>query len=155
MSKHSAIIEWQKAPNEMFIDGRYNRVHQWHFDGGFSMPASPSPMIVPAPFSNPDFVDPEEAFIASLASCHMLFFLHFAANKGIVIERYSDNAIGELAKNDNGKLCITGVTLKPEVILAEQSIAHKKSLAELHHQAHEACFLARSVNFEINITLNE
>ena len=155
MSQHSAHIEWQKAPNEMFIDGRYNRVHQWRFDGGFSMPASPSPMIVLPPFSNPDFVDPEEAFIASLASCHMLFFLHFAANQGIVIEGYTDNAVGELAKNVEGKLCITSVTLKPEVILAEQSIAHKKSLAELHHQAHEACFLARSVNFEINITLNE
>ncbi|AIY63731.1 OsmC family protein [Pseudoalteromonas piratica] len=155
MSQHSAHIEWQKAPNEMFIDGRYNRVHQWRFDGGFSMPASPSPMIVLPPFSNPDFVDPEEAFIASLASCHMLFFLHFAANQGIVIEGYTDNPVGELAKNDEGKLCITSVTLKPEVILAEQSIAHKKSLVELHHQAHEACFLARSVNFEINITLNE
>ena len=155
MSQHSAHIEWQKAPNEMFIDGRYNRVHQWRFDGGFSMPASPSPMIVFPPFSNPDFVDPEEAFIASLASCHMLFFLHFAANQGIVIEGYTDNAVGELARNDEGKLCITSVTLKPEVILTEQSIAHKKSLAELHHQAHEACFLARSVNFEINIALNE
>lgn len=117
----------------------------------FPMPASPSPMIVPMPFSNPEFVDPEEAFIASLASCHMLFFLHFAADKGIVIERYTDNAIGKLAKNDDGKLCITGVTLKPEVILAEQSIAHKKSLESLHHQAHEACFLARSVNFEISV----
>lgn len=155
MSEHSAHIEWQKAPNEVFIDGRYNRVHQWHFDGGFSMPASPSPMIVPSPFSNPDFVDPEEAFIASLASCHMLFFLHFAANQGIVIEGYTDNPVGELDKNDEGKLCITSVTLEPEVILAEQSITHKKSLAELHHQAHEACFLARSVNFEINIVLNE
>ena len=151
MSQHIASIEWNCRPSDDFKNNQYDRAHTWRSDGGFEMPASPSPSIVPIPFSNPDYVDPEEAFIASLASCHMLFFLHFAANKNIEVTHYSDTATGELGLSKDGKKCIKQVTLNPTIKLANHKDSTPELIEQLHHQAHQACFLANSVNFEIFI----
>lgn len=115
MSEHFATIEWQRNQAK-FTDNRYSREHIWQFDGGVEIPASASPHVVRPPYSNAACVDPEEAFVASLSSCHMLWFLSVAAGKGFVVERYTDPAIGLMEKNKAGKVALTKVRLRPQII---------------------------------------
>lgn len=145
---HGAKIVWKVDGD--FSKGQYSRAHQWHFDGGAVVPASSSPSVVPLPFSDAAGVDPEEAFVASLSSCHMLWFLDLARRAGFVAESYEDSAMGVMQKVD-GRLCITRVTLRPRVVWAVAPGREKE--AALHHAAHEECFIANSVKTEIVIDL--
>lgn len=145
MSQHTAVVAWRRAEGAAFTDNRYSRAHVWHFDGGLDVPASASPHVVPAPLSDVAAVDPEEAFVAALASCHLLWFLSIAARRGFVVESYRDAASGLLAKDGAGRLALTEVTLRPEVAFAPAHRPTPEQHAALHHEAHEECFLARSV----------
>ena len=118
MSEYRAIVEWQRN-GAVFTDSKYSRGHRWLFDGGIEVPASSSPHSVRLPFSVEDAVDPEEAFVAALSSCHMLTFLYLAAKKKFVVESYRDDAVGFMEKNEQGRLAITRVTLRPEIILLD------------------------------------
>ena len=150
MSNYSATISWQRGADR-FIDRQYSRAHTWSFDGGASIPASATPEIVPAPWCDPAAVDPEEAFIASLASCHMLFFLDLACRAGHVVESYQDEATGVLEKNAQGRMMMSQVTLHPRVQLSESSEASAEDLEALHEKAHELCFIANSVISEVRV----
>lgn len=148
MSSHSARVLWQRQPDEAFTDKKYSRVHKWIFDGGLEVPASPSPHVVPLPYSAEENVDPEEAYIASLSSCHMLFFLDLMSREGFAVERYDDSAIGEMTRLEKGRHWISKVTLNPKV--AYHGAAPSPQLeAEVHHRAHDLCFIANSVKTEI------
>jgi len=149
MSVYTAEILWQREEKEAFIDNKYNRAHQWNFDGGASIAASPSPHIVPAPFSVEENVDPEEAFIASLSSCHMLFFLQIAAKRQFIVDKYADNAIGVLGKDSSGKISMTTVTLRPHVKFSGDKQPTMQQLETMHHQSHEQCFIANSVKTDV------
>jgi organic hydroperoxide reductase OsmC/OhrA len=144
MSRYTATVEWRRR-DESFADGRYSRAHVWRFDGGAEVRASSSPQVVPVPFSDPAGVDPEEAFVASLSSCHMLWFLSLAAKKGFVVDSYLDEAVGVMAADAEGNLSIARVTLRPAVSFAGPRGPTPEELAELHHEAHQECFIARSV----------
>jgi organic hydroperoxide reductase OsmC/OhrA len=148
MSAHIATVRWSASPGEGFAKGRYSRAHRWEFDGGAVVAGSASPTIVPAPWSDAAAVDPEEAFIASLASCHMLFFLDFARRAGVVVSEYGDAAEAVMAKGEDGKVRITRVTLRPRVEFGGAA-PDAAALDALHHQAHEACFIANSVTCEV------
>ncbi len=151
MSTYSATISWSRQKDEKFTDNRYSRAHNWMFDGGETVKASSSPQVVPLPYSEESAVDPEEAFIASLSSCHMLWFLSIVAKRGFVVEAYEDEVEGIMEKNDEGNLAMTEVTLHPTVRYAEGHQPTKKEDTEMHHEAHEACFIANSVKTKINI----
>lgn len=151
MSTYQAAISWQRHPNEAFIDAKYSRAHTWSFDGGAIVAASSSPSVVPLPYSVEHHVDPEEAYVASLSSCHMLFFLHFAAKAGLIVESYIDKASGIMARNAHGNMAMVEVTLKPQITWQHPQRVNEKVLSELHHQAHCACFIANSVNTLIKI----
>ena len=148
MSQYIATVKWQRQEHENFIDNQYSRGHLWLFDGGVEVPASSSPSILPVPLSVAENVDPEEAFVASLSSCHMLFFLSMAAKKKLVVESYNDPAVGILEKDTEGKMSMTKVTLRPKIVFAGESPSYQQ-LQEMHHQAHELCFIANSVKTEI------
>ena len=150
MSTYTATIRWTRTGEGDFIKGQYSRAHQWAFDGGAVVPASPSPHIVPAPWNDPAGVDPEEAFVASLSSCHMLFFVDFARRAGFVVDSYVDEAEGVLDKRGDGKMAMTRVTLRPRVTWGG-SAPEEAALADLHHRAHEACFIANSVTTEVSV----
>jgi organic hydroperoxide reductase OsmC/OhrA len=147
---YSATIRWTRDPSSNFAKGQYSRAHEWAFDGGAVVPASPSPHIVPAPWNDPAGVDPEEAFVASLSSCHMLFFVDLARRAGFVIDAYVDEAEGVLEKRADGKMAMTRVTLRPRVTWAG-NLPDQASIADLHHRAHEACFIANSVTTEVTV----
>jgi organic hydroperoxide reductase OsmC/OhrA len=153
MAEYSAQIVWQRDSGEAFTDHRYSRGHQWFFDGGMTVPASSSSHIVPLPYSIEANVDPEEAFVASLSSCHMLFFLSVAAKRKCVIEHYEDNAVGKMEKNEDGKIAMTEVTLKPKVIFSGEHQPSRGVLETMHHESHEACFIANSVKTEVKIEI--
>ena len=150
MSTYTATIRWDRNGAEGFAKGQYSRAHEWAFDGGAVVAASASPHIVPAPWSDAAGVDPEEAFVASLSSCHMLFFLDFARRAGLVVEGYEDVAEGVMAKRDDGRMAMTLVTLRPQITWGG-SAPDADALAALHHKAHEACFIANSVTCEVRI----
>lgn len=153
MSTYTAEIRWARG-DQKFTDNRYRRAHTWKFDGGTVVPASSSPSVVPLPLSDAAAVDPEEAFVASLSSCHMLWFLALAAKQGYVVDAYADDASGILAKNAAGKLAMTVVTLRPLVTFSGEKLVDRVALAALHHAAHAECFIANSVRSEIRIELN-
>jgi organic hydroperoxide reductase OsmC/OhrA len=144
LSHYSAVISWNRrgAP---FVDKRYSRAHQWTFDGGVVLPASSSPQSVPVPYSDPGAVDPEEAFVAGLSSCHMLWFLAIAAKNGYCVESYRDEAVGVMGRNARGKLCVTDVHLHPHTVFTGTRVPSSESLREMHDEAHEECYLANSV----------
>jgi organic hydroperoxide reductase OsmC/OhrA len=148
---YSARIYWEKKLNEIFTDNKYSRFHTWTFDGGIEVAASSSPHVVPLPMSIESAVDPEEAFIASISSCHMLWFLSIAAEKNYIVESYVDNAEGILGKNEEKKLAMTKITLKPKVIFIGTTIPSHEQIDQLHHLAHEKCFISNSVKTEITI----
>ncbi len=147
MSEHSATILWQRN-GATFSDNRYSRAHQWKFDGGAVVPGSSSPHSVRAPLSDASAVDPEEAFVASLSSCHMLWFLSIAAGCGLVVDSYEDRAVGVLARNDQGKFAMTEVTLRPRAVFVGKQPTDAE-LDDLHHQAHRECFIASSVTSKV------
>jgi organic hydroperoxide reductase OsmC/OhrA len=150
MSQHKATIVWQhqQAP---FIDNQYSRDHLWQFDGGVEVNASASPAVVPVPLANASCVDPEEAFVAALASCHMLWFLSIAAKQQFVVERYVDDAVGTMGKNADGRLAITTVHLSPKILFAQEQQPTALQISDMHIEAHRRCFLANSVKTEIII----
>ena len=150
MSTYTATIRWSREGGADFAKGQYSRAHEWAFDGGHVMPASASPHIVPAPWSDLAGVDPEEAFVASLSSCHMLFFLDFARRAGFVVDSYTDEAEGELGKRADGRMAMTRVTLRPRIGWGGEG-PDAAALADLHHKAHEACFIANSVTTEVTV----
>ena len=148
MSEHATVVTWSRD-GAVFTDNRYSRRHRWLFDGGVEVPASSSPNVVPVPMSVEAAVDPEEAFVASLSSCHMLWFLSIAARRGFLIDRYRDEAIGVMAKDSSGKLAMTRVTLHPDVQFGGEQRPTVDVLAAMHHEAHEQCYIARSVKTDV------
>lgn len=145
--EHTATIDWQCQGAE-FTSGKYSREHTWSFDGGLTVPASPSPSIVPAPWSNAALVDPEEAFVASIASCHMLWWLSHAARHGYDVETYRDVARGVMTRNERGKLWVSRVTLRPHIQYGRRAPSRDEE-AHLHELAHADCFIANSVRTEV------
>ena len=145
---HTAVIRWHLVDAD-FLGKRYSRAHTWTFDGGVVVPASSSPLVVPLPMSDAGAVDPEEAFVASLSSCHMLWFLDIASRAGYAVESYEDAADGRMGRNAAGKLVVDVVTLRPRARFAGARVPDAAALAALHHEAHEECFLANSVRCEI------
>lgn len=143
MANYTATVSWTRGESEAFSDNKYSRGHEWSFDGGVRFRASSSPHVVPR-FSDPAGVDPEEAFVASLSSCHMLTFLYLAAKKGLVIDSYVDQAEGKMGKTAEGRFYISEVTLRPQVKWGAAP-PDQATLDELHHKAHEECFIANSV----------
>ena len=149
MAQHSSTILWQRADSAAFTDHRYSRRHTWAFDGGAVVPGSSSPHVVPEPYSDATAVDPEEAFVASLSSCHMLWFLDIAARAGWVVDSYRDEATGTLARNAEGHQAMTRVVLRPAVRFAPGKVPTVEELQALHHRAHASCFIANSVKTEV------
>jgi organic hydroperoxide reductase OsmC/OhrA len=148
MGEHAAVIEWARD-GAVFTDNRYSRGHRWRFDGGTEVPASASPSVVPLPMSVAAAVDPEEAFVASLSSCHMLWFLSIAAKRGFVVDSYRDEAAGVLGADGSGALWMTRVTLRPRVVFSSARLPTREEEGAMHHEAHERCFIARSVKTEV------
>jgi organic hydroperoxide reductase OsmC/OhrA len=150
MSEHKAHIAWRLSSSD-FIKGRFSREHTWTFDGGLTVPASPSPAVVPLPYSNPAHVDPEEAFVASIASCHMLTFLFLASRERIEAVSYEDDAVGSLSKNENGVPWVSSVVLRPVVEYAPSTVPTAEQEQRLHQRAHHECFISNSVKTRIVI----
>ncbi len=152
MSDYRTTVRWERG-DQNFLDNKYSRSHTWIFDGGAQIAASSSPHVVPVPMSVAENVDPEEAFIASISSCHLLFFLYFAAKRGFVLDTYVDEATGTVGKNAEGKLAVTKVTLRPVTAFSGDNQPSAEELEEMHHQSHESCFIANSVTTEIETIL--
>jgi organic hydroperoxide reductase OsmC/OhrA len=151
--EYHATVVWRRDDGD-YSKGRYSRAHEWRFDGGVTVPASASPSVVPHPFSRQDAVDPEEAFVAALSSCHMLTFVDLARRAGIVVDAYEDEALGVMERIAPGKMAVTRVTLRPRIVF-RNGPPEKAKLDELHHQAHEACFIANSVKTEISVAARD
>ncbi|XQW85062.1 OsmC family protein [Thalassotalea piscium] len=149
MSSYVATINWARTPCEPYIDNQYSRGHEWIFDGGITVQASSSPQVVPLPYSIAENVDPEEAFVASLSSCHMLFFLSIAAKHRYIVDTYLDHAVGIMEKDSEGKISMTQVTLKPKVEFSGDKKPTRHQLEKMHHQSHEQCFIANSVKTRV------
>ncbi|MDB6111710.1 MAG: peroxiredoxin, partial [Pedosphaera sp.] len=141
-------ISWKRTGPD-FLKGKYSREHTWTFDGGLVVPASPAPSVVPAPWSNPANVDPEEAFVASISSCHMLTFVYVAGKAGFQIDSYEDEAVGVMAKNEKGIPWVSVVTLNPKIVYGGDKLPSHADEEHLHHLAHEQCYIANSVKTEI------
>lgn len=153
MHEYKATIYWEnKGPD--FLKGRYSREHTWSFDGGVKVPASSSPNVVPLPWSNPTNVDPEEAYVASLASCHMLTFVWLAGKAGFQAESYQDDAVGAMDKNERGQFWVSKVTLRPKVVWSGEKQPTESEIERLHHRAHEECYIANSVKTEVTVATN-
>ena len=148
MSHHTAVVIWERG-DQAFTDNRYQRRHVWRFDGGAEVPASASPHVVPLPFSDATAVDPEEAFVASLSSCHMLWFLSIAAKRGFRVDRYADAADGVVEGDVDGRQWMPVVTLRPDVTFSGERQPSRDEVIELHHAAHRECFLAHSVRSDV------
>jgi len=143
-------LEWQRK-GQAFLDQKYSRAHEWIFDGGLRVPASSSPLSVPLPMSNADNVDPEEALVAAASSCHMLFFLSIAAKRGHAVESYSDHAVGLLEKDAQGRMSMTNITLRPNIVFAGTAWPGEEEIAAIHHEAHDKCYIANSLKTEITV----
>jgi len=154
MSEHYATISWKRTSPD-FLKGKYSREHTWKFDGGAIVQASSSPSVVPVPFSNPTFVDPEEAFVASLSSCHMLTFLYLAGQKGFQVDAYEDHAVGMITKNERGVPWVSSVTLQPRITYGGDKRPTPEEEEQLHHRSHEQCFIANSVKTEVTVKAAE
>ncbi len=150
MSTHTATIEWLRGAQH-FTDGRYSRAHAWRFDGGAVVNASSSPHVVPLPMSIEAAVDPEEAFVASVASCHMLWFLSIAGKRRYVVDSYVDHAVGTMGTREDGKAWISQVVLRPRVVFSGDRVPGEEELEQMHERAHEECFIANSVRSEVRV----
>lgn len=150
MSQHQATIRWtRKGPD--FLRGQYTREHTWSFDGGLTVPASPSPLVVPQPWSNAGHVDPEEAFIAAVSSCHMLTFLWLASKQKFIADSYEDEAIGIMTSNERGVPWVSSITLRPNIAWSGDRLPSDDDLEQLHHEAHEQCFIANSIKTTVTV----
>jgi organic hydroperoxide reductase OsmC/OhrA len=147
MATYTAAVRWQRN-GAVFSDKKYGRSHVWSFDGGAQVPGSSSPHVVPVPYSDPAAVDPEEAFVAAVSSCHMLWFLSIACKKGLIVESYDDEAEGLMQKNAAGKQAITRVTLRPKVAFSGPA-PDLESFRAMHDEAHQECFIANSIKSEV------
>jgi len=150
MSEHNATIRWAQSGGE-FLKGRYSREHTWTFDGGVTVPASPSPSTVPKPYCNEANVDPEEAFVAALSSCHMLTYLFLASRAGFEVTHYDDEAVGRLTKNERGVPWVSSVVLRPRITYGGATLPTRADEERLHHDAHDQCFISNSVKTEVTI----
>lgn len=148
MSQHKATIIWERG-NQSFTDSQYSREHKWKLDGNVEIIASSSPVNVPVPFSNPTAIDPEEAFVASISSCHMLWFLAISSKKKFIIDHYLDDAFGEMKKNENNCYYISTVVLQPNIKFSGKNIPSKEEQLSIHEKAHAQCFIANSVKSTI------
>ncbi len=148
MAHYTAEVLWLRNGGD-FQGNRYSRRHLLRFDGGLQVPGSSSPHVVPLPMSDASALDPEEAFVASLSSCHMLWFLSIAAKRKFCVDRYFDAATGIMDKNPDGKMAMTVVTLRPDVAFSGERLPTREELDRLHHEAHEACFIANSVKTDV------
>lgn len=150
MSEHKAYIKWSgNSPD--FLKGRYSREHTWRFDGGIEVAASPSPSVVPPPWSNPAALDPEEAFVAAVSSCHMLTFLFLASKKGFWVESYSDEAVGVMTKNESGVPWVSAITLNVRITYKADKLPSADDEGALHDAAHEQCFIANSIKTAVTV----
>jgi organic hydroperoxide reductase OsmC/OhrA len=150
MSEHKATIRWKRTSPD-FLKGKYSREHSWSFDGGLTVPASPAPSGVPAPYSNPANIDPEEAFVAAASSCHMLTFLYLAYKQGFQVDSYDDEAIGVMTKNEKGIPWVSSIILYPKIIYSGEKLPTPADEGQLHHAAHEQCFIANSIKTEVTV----
>jgi len=146
--EYRASLKWTRG-DAKFTDQRYSRGHSWSFDGGITVPASSSPLSVRLPYSVAEAVDPEEALVAAVASCHLLTFLYVAAKQGYVVDSYADDAAGEMTRNERGKMWVSKVTLNPAIAFTGEKRPSQEQFDELHHLAHEECFIANSVKSEV------
>src|SRR5690348_9824339 len=147
--EYKATIRRARRDDQVVSDNRYSRGHLWSFDGGIEVPGSSSPSVVPLPLSREDAIDPEEAYVAAISSCHMLTFLSIAAKKRFVVDRYEDEALGIMTKNENGKLFVSKVILDPTIEFSRDKVPTPEQIADMHHLAHKECFIANSVLTEI------
>lgn len=154
MATYTATLTWARG-EDTFADGKYSRAHEIAFDGGVTMPASSSPHVVKLPLSREDAVDPEEMLVASLSSCHMLFFLDFARRGGFVVDAYVDQAEGVMGKDERGRIAMTQVKLNPQIAWGGEKQPAPEEIRELHHKAHEACFIANSFRGDVAIAEGE
>lgn len=145
---YQARVRWQRQ-GAVFTDRRYSRAHEWLFDEGLVVPASASPLVVPPPRSRPDAVDPEEAVVAAASACHMLFALDFLARAGFRVDSYDDEASGEMGPNARGKLHLARIVLRPRLTLSGDTLPDEAALAAIHHEAHDACYIAHSLSGEV------
>jgi organic hydroperoxide reductase OsmC/OhrA len=150
MSTYTAALVWERGAQD-FLTNKYSRRHLIRFDGGAEVLGSSSPSVVPPPGSDPAGVDPEEAFVASLSSCHMLWFLAIAAKRGFVVDRYEDNPVGLMERNAERKFAMSVVTLRPKIAFSGDKQPTAEELDQLHHKAHEECYIANSVKTEIRV----
>lgn len=148
MAEYKATIIWERG-NQLFTDNHYSRAHKWKFDEGIEIRASSSPHIVPLPYSDAVAIDPEEAFVASLSSCHMLWFLSIAAKNNFCVDNYSDEACGVMGKDDSGRLFITHVILQPKTLFSGSHLPTEDELILMHDKAHKECFIANSVKTNV------
>jgi organic hydroperoxide reductase OsmC/OhrA len=150
MSEHFATVRWQRGEHP-FVKGRYSRKHEWHFDGGAIVPGSSSPHVVREPFSDASAVDPEEAFVAALSSCHMLWFLSTAAERGFIVDSYEDACVGHMREDEAGRVWIAEAVLHPSATFSGDVKPTREQLDDMHHVAHDKCFIANSVKTDIRI----
>jgi organic hydroperoxide reductase OsmC/OhrA len=150
MSEHRATISWIRTSPD-FLKGKYSREHIWRFDGGLTMPASSSPAVVPQPYSNPAHVDPEEAFVAAVSSCHMLSYLYLAYKQGFQVDSYEDEAVGVMKQNQRGVPWVSTVTLHPQIAYSGDKLPTPADEEHLHHLAHEQCFIANSIKTDVMV----
>ena len=150
MTQFEATIAWERG-QQNFADNRYSRAHEWRFDGGLTVAGSSSPHSVPLPMSDPAAVDPEEALVAAVSSCHMLFFLSIAAQQGFVVDSYLDRAVGKLDKDTLGKMAMTQITLTPVIRFSGKRTPAPSELDAIHHAAHDKCYIANSIKADVVI----
>lgn len=151
MAEYEALIVWHRRSDEPFLDLRYSRAHSWKFDGGVIVPASSAVHSVPLPYSKAENVDPEEALVAAISSCHLLTFLYVAAKARFIVDSYEDRAVGTMAKDSRGRLAITTAVLAPKVVFSGARAPSDADVTQLHHEAHEQCYVANSVRTEIKV----
>lgn len=150
MSAYTASVVWSRG-DAVFTDNKYARAYTVAFDGGVSIAGSASPANVPAPYSRADAADPEELLVASVSACHMLWFIDYARRGGFVLDSYDDAAEGVMGKDDRGKVAFTAITLRPKCAWSGAQIPDAATLDELHHKAHEACFIANSLRCDVKV----
>lgn len=148
--EYHASVHWERGA-AVFTDNRYSRGHTWGFDAGLTVPASSSPHVVRVPYSVEAAVDPEEALVAAIASCHMLWFLSLAAGAGYCVDDYRDAAVGVMGKNAAGKIALLSVKLRPQIAFSGAKRPSAAQIDQLHHRAHEECFIANSVTTAITV----
>jgi organic hydroperoxide reductase OsmC/OhrA len=148
MAHHEATIIWNRN-DDNFLDRKFRRAHEWHFDGGAVVAGSAAPTVLRPPLSDPAAVDPEEALVAALSSCHMLFYLALAAKAGFRIDSYEDRAVGELGKNEEGRTGITRIVLRPAIVFSGEKVPTPEEENALHEEAHSLCYIANSIRSEV------